>query len=107
MGPTRRPPATTSAPPDVEPDYLLSTLRRQFESATGFARLCRHVSPELEGASDELVAQETALFEAATASVLRYTTADRPKPTGTTSGRNRANAGPESWRRESTYPKVH
>lgn len=90
MGTSRRTPTPRSTLPDVEPDYLLSTLRRRFELATGFARLCGHVSPELEVASDELVAHETALFEAATASVLGHLTPGRPKPLSEESKRGRA-----------------
>ncbi|MGY2872867.1 hypothetical protein ACVW00_000057 [Marmoricola sp. URHA0025 HA25] len=55
-----------------DPDYLLGALHRQLEQATGFAKMCRHVAPELEQATEELVASETALYEATSALVLRH-----------------------------------
>lgn len=80
MGSSRRTSTQRSGLLDIEPDYLLATLRRQFEQATGFAQLCLYVSPELEVASNELVAQETALFEAAYASLLQGSAIGLPDP---------------------------
>lgn len=91
MAAARRRPTPSSTTADVEPDYLLSTLRRQFELATGFARLCGHVSPALEEASDDLVAHETALFEAATASVLGHSAPSLSKASPGKSPDGRAN----------------
>lgn len=91
MGSSRRKASNPpSRMPDNDPEYLLAVLHRQFEQATGFARLCRHVSPELELASYELVEHETALFEAASASVLGQSAPGRLEPLSDKSVRGRA-----------------